>query len=99
MKLFLAAEAKHPESIKKLEKFIGKDLKGLKVVYIPTAANGEDGWESWKKGGSIALAKSSMLRLKLHCWESWTEFKPFLYNEALYELNKAILCNNEKGRV
>lgn len=64
MKLFLASKASDPESIKKLKDFVGKDLEGLKVVYIPTAANG-DGWEHWKKGGSIALAKSLWPNMKV----------------------------------
>lgn len=54
MKLFLASEAKHPESIKKLAEFVG-GFEGKRIAYIPTAANGEWGWESWKDGGSWKL--------------------------------------------
>lgn len=54
MKLFLASEAKHPESIKKLTEFVG-GFDGKSIAYIPTAANGEQGWESWKNGGSWKL--------------------------------------------
>lgn len=57
MKLFLASEAKHPESIKKLKAFGGCDLQNKKIVYIPTAANGEY-WGSWKVGKSVKVAKS-----------------------------------------
>lgn len=57
MKLFLASEAKHPESIKKLKTFVGGDLKDKRIVYIPTAANGEY-WGSWKIGESVKVAKS-----------------------------------------
>jgi len=39
-RLFLASEAKHPESMQKLEDFVG-GLKSKKIAYIPTAANGE----------------------------------------------------------
>lgn len=56
MKLFLASEAKNPESYKKLEKFIG-GFDGKKVGYIPTAANGSK-WEHWKDGGSWKLVNS-----------------------------------------
>ena len=48
MKLFLASEAKHPESIEKLRKFIGGSFKGKKIAYVPTANNGENSYGSWK---------------------------------------------------
>ena len=64
MKLFLAAEAKHPESIKKLKTFVGGDFKNKKIVYIPTAANGE-GWGIWKDGRSIQTAISLWHDLKI----------------------------------
>ncbi|HWS48639.1 MAG TPA: Type 1 glutamine amidotransferase-like domain-containing protein [Candidatus Methanoperedens sp.] len=52
MNLFLAAEAKNPLSIKKLEEMVG-GFRDKKIAYIPTAANGDkDGWEKWKEGGS-----------------------------------------------
>ncbi len=56
MKLFLASEAKHPETIMKLDKYIG-GFTGKKIAYLPTAANGE-GWGSWKNGGSWNLVQS-----------------------------------------
>jgi dipeptidase E len=56
MKLFLASTVKHPSSIKKLKKFVGKDLKGMKMAYVPTAANG-DFYGSWKAGDSIKIAQ------------------------------------------
>ena len=49
MKLFLASQAKNPETIEKIKKYIG-GFVGKNIAYIPTAANGE-GWGSWKKGG------------------------------------------------
>lgn len=60
MKLFLASEAKNPQSIKDLEKFVG-GFEGKSMVYIPTAANGE-GWGSWKTSRSIGIAKSLPLK-------------------------------------
>jgi len=53
MKLFLASEAKHPDTVKELEEFVGGFIN-KKVAYIPTAANGQ-GWESWKDGGTWDL--------------------------------------------
>lgn len=57
MKLFLASEAKHPESMKKLQGFVGGSFVGKKILYIPTAANGESNG-SWKTGGSIKVVHS-----------------------------------------
>lgn len=53
MKLFLAAEAKHPQSLQKLEEFAG-GFHGKKIAYVPTAANGYR-WELWKEGESWPL--------------------------------------------
>ena len=47
MRLFLASKIKDNRTIKKLEEYIG-GFKGKNVALIPTASNGEDGWESWK---------------------------------------------------
>jgi len=51
MKLFLAAEAKHPDSFPELEKFVG-GFEGKSIAYIPTAANGETEYGSWKSESS-----------------------------------------------
>jgi dipeptidase E len=56
MKLFLASEAKHPESIAKLRDFV-PEIEKKKIIYIPTAANGEF-YGSWKDGESIQVAKT-----------------------------------------
>lgn len=48
MKLFLASESKHPETIKRLEQYVG-GFKGKKIAYVPTAANGEYAYGSWEK--------------------------------------------------
>jgi dipeptidase E len=47
MKLFLASEAKHPDSIEKLRSFVG-GFEGKSIAYIPTAANGENPYGEWK---------------------------------------------------
>lgn len=47
MKLFLASEAKHPESLEKLRSFVG-GFEGKSVAYIPTASNGENSYGEWK---------------------------------------------------
>jgi len=52
MKLFLASEAKHPESIIKLRKFIGGSFKNKTIAYIPTANNGEHAFEDWKENST-----------------------------------------------
>lgn len=57
-RLFLASEGKHPESMKKLEEFVG-GLKGKKIAYIPTAANGEIPYGTWEKGESWDLVNTS----------------------------------------
>ncbi|QQG41131.1 MAG: Type 1 glutamine amidotransferase-like domain-containing protein [Candidatus Woesebacteria bacterium] len=62
MRLFLASEAKHPDSIKKLEEYLG-GFKDKSIAYIPTAANGER-WESWKDGGSWSLLNSLDIKLE-----------------------------------
>lgn len=61
MRLFLASEAKHPDTIKKLEEYIG-GFEGKSIAYIPTAANGEK-WESWKDGGSWNLINTLNIKV------------------------------------
>jgi peptidase E len=58
MKLFLASEAKHPDSFPKLTEYVGGDWKNKRIVYVPTAANGETGYGSWNESGSLALVRS-----------------------------------------
>lgn len=60
MKLFLASEGSNPETTKKLRKYVG-GFKGKKVVYIPTARNGENPFGTWKESGTWKfLSKSGM---------------------------------------
>ena len=63
MKLFLASEAKHPSTIKKLNEYIG-GFKGKKLAYVPTAANGE-GWGSWKEGEAWPLVNTLGMAVSL----------------------------------
>ncbi len=51
MKLFLASEAKHPDTISKLSEFVG-GLKGKRIAYIPTAANGGYSYDDWRTNSS-----------------------------------------------
>lgn len=69
MKLFLASLADNPISLKKLEDFVG-GFKGKKIVYIPTAANGET-WESWKEGGSWSLVQTLGAQIELLVLEDY----------------------------
>lgn len=63
MKLFLASEAKAPQTFKKLQEFVG-GFERKKVVYIPTGANGE-GRGSWKDGGSWNLVQNLDAKITL----------------------------------
>lgn len=51
MKLFLASEAKNPKSLEDLSKFIA-GFSDKKLVFIPTASNGEHLYGNWKTGES-----------------------------------------------
>lgn len=82
MKLFLASEAKHPESIKKLKKFVGGSFKGKKIVYVPTASNGEY-YGAWKGGESIRKAISLGSELKI------VELEDSVYKDILAEIKGA----------
>lgn len=48
MKLFLASEAKHPQTIEKLKSYID-GFEGKSIAYIPTAANGEESFGEWRE--------------------------------------------------
>jgi len=51
MRLFLASEAKNPATMDKLREYVG-GFEGKSIAYIPTAANGEEPFGSWKKSSS-----------------------------------------------
>ncbi len=63
MKLFLASEAKHPDTLKKLDSYVG-GLKGKSIAYIPTAANGMK-WDSWREGGSWKMINDIGAKVEL----------------------------------
>ncbi len=79
MKLFLASQAKHPDSLEKLKKFVG-GFEGKSIAYIPTAVNGEK-WEIWKEGESWKAVNTlgadvSLIQLEEY-WNKpvWEEIK------------------------
>lgn len=51
MKLFLASEVKHPDSLEKLKTFVG-GFDGKSIAYIPTALNGQGEYGAWKTDSS-----------------------------------------------
>ena len=57
MRLFLASEAKHPDSMARLKKYVG-GFEGKKIAYIPTASNGELPWDGWKQGETWKLVNT-----------------------------------------
>lgn len=64
MKLFLASEAKNPESIEKLREFVGEPLDQLRIVYIPTANNSEVRG-TWRTGESVKVVGSLTPNFKI----------------------------------
>jgi len=79
-RLFLASEAKHPESMKKLEKFVG-GLRDKKIAYIPTAANGEELYGTWKNGDTWKLINKSGAKVEAVVLEEFKDSNPL---EKLY---------------
>lgn len=77
MKLFLASEGKHPESLQKLEKFLGQPWQKLKIAYIPTAANGETGYGSWRGSETIQIVK------KLGAKVTVIELENYIFEDTL----------------
>lgn len=78
MKLFLASEAKNPESFPKLEEFVG-GLKNKRVVYIPTASNGY-GFGFWRGGETIRLLKNLPVKLSV------VELESYLFEDVLEKI-------------
>lgn len=85
MKLFLASEAKEQSSMKKLEEFVG-GFKGKNIAYIPTAANGEEPYGTWKTGTTWNVFNSTGANVELMELEDYTNMH---FPEML--LNKDIL--------
>jgi len=67
MKLFLASRGSHPLSLEKLQKFLPADkpLEKSKILYIPTATNGENGYGSWKESETLKVLKAMKCNLKI----------------------------------
>lgn len=80
MKLFLASEGKHPESLKKLKTFVG-GFEGKRIVYIPTAANGEF-YGSWKGGESIQAVQSLGAEVDI------IELESVVYQDVIKKIGK-----------
>lgn len=80
-KLFLASEAKNPESIRKLRKFVG-GFKDKKTAYVPTASNGEF-YGAWKAGESFKVASSLGASLEI------VELENFAYQDIFKKINEA----------
>lgn len=60
MKLFLASEGSDPQTIEKLKDYLG-GFEGKSVVYIPTARNGENQFNTWQDSSTWNfLQKSGM---------------------------------------
>lgn len=81
MRLFLTSEAKHPQSLKKINNYI-KDLKSKTVAYIPTAVNGRIPG-AWKRGESIQVASRSCKKLNV------VELEDYIYKDVISEIREA----------
>jgi len=60
----MASYLTNPASLARLDSYIG-GFKDKKLVYIPTAANGERGYGCWKTGGSWQVVPTLGARLDL----------------------------------
>jgi len=64
MKLFLASEGSDPKTIKKLEEYVG-GFVGKNVVYIPTARNGENPYNTWHDSDTLNFLNSSGMNVSI----------------------------------
>lgn len=80
MKLFLASEGKDPESLEKLNKFLGKPLAKCRIAYIVTAANGEMGYGSWRGSETIQIVK------KLGAKITVIELENYMFEDVLEKI-------------
>jgi dipeptidase E len=62
MKLFLASEGSDPRTTKKLEEYVG-GFDGKKVMYIPTARNGNETFNTWNKSGTWRFLSKSRMKV------------------------------------
>lgn len=81
MKLFLAAEAKHPTSLAQVQQFV-QGFEGKKIAYIPTAANGYF-YGSWKNSGSVQTVQSFGAQVNI------IQLEDYLYRNVLLEVSQA----------
>lgn len=58
MKLFLASEVKNPLSFPALTEYVGGRWSNKKILYIPTAANGEQPQRDWHDSGTWHLIQT-----------------------------------------
>jgi dipeptidase E len=79
MKLFLASEGCDPKTTNKLEEYIG-GFSEKKVIYIPTARNGENPFNTWQDSDTWKFLNSSGMdisSLQLEDYKSGVNFKLF----------------------
>jgi len=82
MNLFLASEGSDPKTIEKLEKYVG-GWKNKKVIYIPTARNGENDFGTWEDSGTWNFLKSSGMDVKAVQLEDYKDYlDPKIFEET-----------------
>ena len=73
MRFFLASRINNPESLAKLENFLGAKFATKTVAYIPTASNGEKAYGDWKDSDALAMARKNFKSVHIveleDCWE------------------------------
>lgn len=80
MKLFLASEGSDPITIQNLKNYIG-GFEGKKVVYIPTARNGENPFNTWQDSGTWKFLNSSGMDVSFVQLEDHKDYlDPKLFN-------------------
>lgn len=82
MRLFLASEGSDPGTIQKLEEFTGS-LAGKKVVYIPTARNGVNPYNTWQDSGTWKFLNSRKMDVSYVQLEDHMNYlDPSLFDDA-----------------
>lgn len=103
MKLFLASEIKHPDSMHNLVEFVG-GLDGKSIAFIPTAQNGELAYGEWKNSSTLEILKGKNPKLEIVLLEDFknSDVIPHLKNKDIiwfaggycsYLMYWAIRCN------
>lgn len=85
MKLFLASDGSDPETIDKLEIFIG-GLDGKSVVYIPTAKNGnvEENWEKSRTWTLLKKRDIDLTSVELEKYKSGVDINLFKGKDIIW---------------